>query len=113
ALNGIPATLLIRPTGEVVARNEGYVNAATFQAFLEKALIQTGRSPRAGQAPGDVALTGYCPVSLVDGQRLIPGQPALALTYNGRVYRFADAAMREAFRKQPERFMPVNDGRCP
>ena len=37
----------------------------------------------------------------------------MSLTYEGRVYRFADAGMREAFRKQPERFQPANGGRCP
>ena len=34
-LTGIPATILVKPSGEVVARHEGYVDAATFGAFLE------------------------------------------------------------------------------
>ena len=46
-LSGIPATILVKPSGEVVARHEGYVDAATFGNFLERALIRTGRSPRA------------------------------------------------------------------
>jgi hypothetical protein len=45
-LSGIPATVLVKPSGEVIARHEGYVGAAAFHGFLERALIQSGRSPR-------------------------------------------------------------------
>jgi thioredoxin-like negative regulator of GroEL len=45
-LSGIPATILVKPSGEVVARHEGYVDAATFGRFLERALIRSGRAPR-------------------------------------------------------------------
>jgi thioredoxin-like negative regulator of GroEL len=45
-LSGIPATILVKPSGEVVARHEGYVDAATFSSFLERALIRSGRAPR-------------------------------------------------------------------
>jgi thioredoxin-like negative regulator of GroEL len=45
-LSGIPATVLVKPSGEFVARHEGFVDAATFGNFLERALIRTGRSPR-------------------------------------------------------------------
>jgi thioredoxin-like negative regulator of GroEL len=55
-LSGIPATVLLNPAGAVVARHEGYLNPAAFHAFLERALIESGRSARperaiAGQAP--------------------------------------------------------------
>jgi thioredoxin-related protein len=46
-ITGIPATILVTPRGEVVARNEGYVDTARFHAFLEDALNRSGRSPRA------------------------------------------------------------------
>jgi thioredoxin-related protein/YHS domain-containing protein len=120
-LTGIPATILVAPTGEVVARHEGYVDPATFHAFLEKALVRSGRSPR--QSPSGLtrasaveprlALDGFCPISLIEGHRLVSGQRALTLSHNGLLYRFADDRMRQAFRKQPERYLPVNGGRCP
>lgn len=50
-LSGIPATILVTPAGEVVARHEGYVDAATFHAFLEYALLRSGRSPRPARGP--------------------------------------------------------------
>ena len=139
-ITGIPATLLIGPAGEVIARNEGYVDPATFRTFLEKALIRSGRSAArlspsglvrtsavgTNRAPVSVpvsvsataveprlALDGFCPVSLVEGHRLISGQPAMSLAHDGLVYRFHDDRMRQTFRKQPGRFLPVNGGRCP
>jgi thioredoxin-like negative regulator of GroEL len=42
-LTGIPATILVKPSGEVLARHEGYVDAATFGTFLDRALIRSGR----------------------------------------------------------------------
>ncbi len=124
-LTGIPATLIVRPSGEVLARHEGFVDAATFSAFLESSLDRFDPSRRqlaaappeaAATAAGDrdgVALAGYCPVSLVADRRLVPGRDAVTLEHDGRVYRFASARLRSAFQKQPERYVPVNGGRCP
>jgi thiol-disulfide isomerase/thioredoxin len=130
-LTGIPATILVAPSGTVIARHEGYVDTATFQAFLENALIRSGRAPQpadpgvsrpspivSGRGPGTtveppVALAGYCPVSLVRGHRLVPGQPALTVLHEGQVYRFAEDRGRDTFLKERERFIPVNGGRCP
>jgi thioredoxin-related protein/YHS domain-containing protein len=132
-LTGIPATIVLNPAGQVVARHEGYVDPATFHAFLEKALIRSGRPPRqvptglsrtsasltnraevaAAAVEPRVALDGFCPISLVEGHRLIPGQRALTLSHDGLVYRFADDEMRRVFQRQPGRYLPVNGGRCP
>jgi hypothetical protein len=43
-LSGIPATILVKPSGEVVGRQEGFLDAAAFRGFLERALIQSGHS---------------------------------------------------------------------
>ncbi|MHC5542273.1 hypothetical protein ACYOEI_28960, partial [Singulisphaera rosea] len=61
----------------------------------------------------EVALAGYCPVSLIKGQKLVLGQDDVTLEHAGRRYRFADQAGLEVFRKQPERFTPVNGEGCP
>jgi hypothetical protein len=63
-LSGIPATVLVTPSGEVIARHEGYLDAAAFHAFLERALIQSGHSPR--------------PARMNANRTLAPGAPALA-----------------------------------
>src|SRR3954449_2787420 len=60
-LTGIPATLLIAPGGQVIARHEGYVDTATFRSFLEEALSRSSRHPRPSPSrvtPASVASTG-------------------------------------------------------
>jgi YHS domain-containing protein len=131
-LSGLPSTIIIAPSGAVIARQEGYVSPDSFRTFLDQALARSGRSrhlashparePR--QSPPDaapavrtddkdqIALAGYCPVTLVKGKRLEEGQAALSLRYDGREYRFASDSVRDAFLKDPESFLPANGGRC-
>jgi hypothetical protein len=115
-LTRLPATVILKPSGEVVARREGFADAETFQTFLDTALRSgvgaAGSSPPRRTEP-EVALAGYCPVSLVQDHCLVPGETAVTLEHNGRVYRFANALVRSLFRKSPERFTPVNAGHCP
>lgn len=61
----------------------------------------------------EVALAGYCPVSLVGSRRLVLGETAYTLDHEGKRYRFANEAMRSLFLQRPERYVPVNQGRCP
>jgi YHS domain-containing protein len=59
------------------------------------------------------ALSGYCPVSLVSDRKLVAGQTDYSVRHEGNTYRFANAALSERFRKEPERYIPANDGDCP
>jgi YHS domain-containing protein/thiol-disulfide isomerase/thioredoxin len=105
-LSSLPACVILRPGGEVVAKVQGYLDPETFLSFLHESLAREGRSPRR------LALEGYCPVSLVDDHRLEAGRPALTIDRDGEVYRFATSAGREAFRQNPARYVPANGGRC-
>lgn len=122
-LSSLPATVILRPGGEVVAKVQGYVAPDSYVSFLQSTLAGEGRSgPRAladaivpatgppSQRPP--ALGGYCPVSLVDGHRLVAGGVGVTAEHGGAVYRFASVAGRDAFRNAPERYVPVNGGRC-
>ena len=60
-----------------------------------------------------VALSGYCPVSLVSDKRLVQGQAEYTVTHEGRLYRFANLLTFNLFRRDPERYVPVNNGNCP
>jgi len=118
-LTGLPATILVTPQGEVLAKHEGYLDAPTFHSYVLSALSRSGlyrpgleKEKPAADAP-PVALAGYCPVSLVRDHRLVVGKKELDVEHDGRVYRFASDDSRERFRKQPERYSPVNGGRCP
>lgn len=128
-ISGLPATVILSPSGELIAKHEGYVDGDAFHTFLEAARSRfqarrpsTAASPTRSPSPAreapaqaevGVALAGYCPVSLVQDHRLVLGKDAVSLQHEGRVYRFANPGVRGAFERQPERFIPVNGGRCP
>jgi len=59
------------------------------------------------------SLSGFCVVSLVTTHRLVRGNKDYSCLHNGKLYRFADEKAREQFRKNPESFLPVNEGYCP
>ena len=62
-------------------------------------------------------MSGYCPVSLVDSHRLVPGLASLRAEYDGQTYRFAAEAARDAFLRPPairpgqRRALPRHPGR--
>ncbi len=120
-LTTLPATVIVRPNGEVVEKLEGYNDPESFEGFLQAVARAEGRSAEQvaararAKAAKDraVALAGFCPVTLLKEQRLVAGKVELAAEHDGRVFRFADEARRAAFLERPDYFAPANDGRCP
>ncbi len=119
-LTTLPATVIVRPNGEVVDKVEGYLEPEAFETFLNSVLTREGRSAeqvaaRKAKADKDssVALAGYDPVTLLQDQKLVPGRPDLSVEHDGRVFRFANETGRDAFLRKPRAFAPVNGGRCP
>jgi YHS domain-containing protein len=132
-LSGLPATVLIAPNREIVAVHQGYLGPEEFDAFLREALARqpgiaviqrrTPASPganpssRPGNTPqkkeDNLALSGYCPVSLIKGHKLVPGQVEYTVQHEGRIYRFANRVMIDLFRREPQRYVPSNGGSCP
>ena len=120
-LTTLPATVIVRPNGEVVEKVEGFNDAERFDVFLTGVLRREGRSPEQiaakvkAKAAKDaaVALAGYDPVTLIQDQKLVRGKPDLTVEHEGRVFRFASEAGRVAFLEKPGSFAPVNGGRCP
>jgi YHS domain-containing protein len=121
-LSGLPATVVVAPTREVVAIHQGYLGPQELDSLLREALARRpGREamePSAGKEPKpklepQLALSGYCPVSLISNRRLVPGQTEYTVQHEGRVYLFADLVMSNLFRRDPERYIPLNNGRCP
>ena len=107
-LSALPSTVIVRPSGEVIDKWEGYGEPGEFLVFLEQSLAKFRREGRV-----EVALASYCPVSLVDRRQLVSGQPSLVARRFGLEYRFADEAARRAFLATPERYAPSNRGECP
>jgi YHS domain-containing protein len=136
-LSGLPATVIVAPSREVVALREGYLGPSELRELLEDSLgrlkgraeLSTAREPASDDAsPGalakrdarqankkeqEVALSGFCPVSLVSDKRLVQGQAEYTVAHEGRLYRFANLISFNLFRRDPERYAPVNGGNCP
>jgi YHS domain-containing protein len=140
-LSGLPASVIVAPSRDVVAVHQGYLGPAELGAFLREALARHEANPEPGrrlvpseasetalaltsppEKPQDkpkikteteVALSGYCPVSLVSDRRLVQGQPEYTARHEGRLYRFTNRLSLNLFRRDPERYAPVNKGYCP
>jgi YHS domain-containing protein/thiol-disulfide isomerase/thioredoxin len=118
-LTVLPATVILRPSGVVVSRVEGYLGPDSYLGFLHSSLSRDGRRASglveakpaaAGRGP---EMEGYCPVTLVDDRRLRAGRRDFALEHEGRVYLFASVAARSRFQADPERYTPSQGSRCP
>jgi len=132
-LSGLPATIIVAPNRKIVAIHQGYLGPAEFDLFLRDCLAQRpGTSPKMGRPAGptpspaqapisraepsnetQLALSGYCAVSLICDRKLVLGQADYTVHHEGRSYRFANLVMSDLFRKEPERYLPVNNGACP
>jgi YHS domain-containing protein len=132
-LSGLPATVVVAPSREIVAVHQGYLGPVELDAFLRDALNrQSGRAPDEDKGstkteefaaaaadrarPKDalpLALSGYCAVSLICDRKLVVGLAEHAVEHEGRVYRLASSALQERFRADPARYAPANDGSCP
>jgi YHS domain-containing protein/thioredoxin-related protein len=132
-LTGLPATIIVAPNLEVVAVHQGYLGPADFDAFLRESISRapakpasvekaTDRSHAQAQATaggddaekgGQLALDGYCVVSLIRQGKLVAGQSAYTVRHAGRTYRFASSEMYNSFRQEPDRYVPANNGSCP
>ena len=99
--------MILSPSGRtILARSEGYSSPPEFAGLLDLAWSN------ALADPGVLAMGGYCPVRLVQGKGRVAGDPRLAVFHDGHAYRFADAAARDLFLKDPEQYLPSNGGLC-
>jgi YHS domain-containing protein len=135
-LSGLPATVVIAPSREVLAVRQGFLGPEELDDLLRQSLLRhssrsepgsklatRGDRPEPGErtpvqvgrskTEDELALSGYCPVSLVSDKRLVQGQSAYTVSHEGRLYRFASMITFNVFRRDPERFVPVNGGNCP
>ena len=132
-LSALPATIIVAPTREVVAIQQGYLGPAEFDAFLRDSLSRLPGTPSRPEPSNDVAVSsaparpkddtsktverlamdGYCAVSLVRDRKLVAGRSEHAVQHDGLNYRFGSLEMKDLFRKQPDRYVPLYNGVCP
>jgi YHS domain-containing protein len=131
-LTAIPATVIVAPNRDVIGFHQGYLGPLELDALLRDCLARhpviSPRQAQAGekgqqalkppakdekpQAETQLALLGYCAVSLIDDRKLVKGEADHSVVHEGRIYRFANVAASERFRQEPERYRPWNDGAC-
>ncbi len=135
-LSGLPATVIVAPSREVIAVRQGYLGPdelgdllqdATRRLDLKPQLASKDKSATAGNSSDRdrqrnaskprietaIALSGFCPVTLVADKRLVPGQAEYTVTHEGRLYRLASLLTFNLFSKDPQRYVPANQGNCP
>lgn len=79
-----------------------------------KAVAQTSQPvpPTHQNLDEGVALHGYDAVSYLDERKAQKGRPDFQVKHRGVIYRFASAAHRDAFLKNPDRYEPAYGGWC-
>ncbi len=142
-LSGLPASVIVDPSRQVLAVHQGYLGPEELDGFLKQAVAvrdaqrppmsqdaatllaaqfvgppkpaadSVAQRPKLIKKEEHVALSGYCPVSLVSDKQLVQGQTEYTVNHEGRLYRFANRITFNLFRREPERYVPVNDGNCP
>jgi YHS domain len=73
-------------------------------------MAATGRTNRAEEVA--LAIGGYDPVAYFTDSKAVPGRAEHELVWNGARWRFATAAHRDLFARDPERYAPQYDGYC-
>ena len=71
-----------------------------------------GPQPPVNVSRGELALRGFDAVAYFTDSRPIEGSTAFEHRWNGAVWRFATAANRDAFAKDPGRYAPEFGGYC-
>jgi YHS domain-containing protein/thioredoxin-related protein len=132
-LTAIPATVIVAPNRDVIAFHQGYLGPddllARFQDCLARHPLAPADQVKTAAAESEareqhgsdakpelksqLALSGYCTVSLIEARKLVKGQAEHAVAHQGRTYRFGSLTARERFRQDPARYLPWNDGACP
>lgn len=61
-------------------------------------------------ARANFALDGFCPVSLIEQYRWVPGEVSIGASHDGATFLFADAACRSKFLAAPQKYAPQAGG---
>lgn len=100
----IIATTLIMMLGLTVwaGSSPGSDADATSRAYLHSYNL-----PSSG-----IALEGYCPVAYFAVNKPVRGKPEYPSTYNDVTYHFVSADAKDAFDRDPEKYIPAFGGWC-
>ncbi len=60
----------------------------------------------------DVALSGYCPVCVLDMKKWVKGDPRFNVVQDGKTYLFPSDEQRQLFLENPDKYTPAFGGKC-
>lgn len=72
----------------------------------------TGEGHQSAESRSTLALDGYSPVSYIENNRAEKGNPAITTIYQDKLYSFTNAAQRDQFLANPDRYLPAFGGYC-
>lgn len=100
------------PIGASARYGAGRSRAAHQAVYQAEMLSEPSLS---GSVRPDVSygLEGYCPVSLMERELWVPGDPRFAMEYQGKVYLLAGENQRQRFLANPLRYIPAGGGADP
>jgi YHS domain-containing protein/thioredoxin-related protein len=128
-VESFPTDVFLEPSGARMVESTGFQTQDEYIAMLSRASRRysdsiarqqpkqsppvnvapdTGSAPTqlAKQAPAQLMLEGYCPVTLQKDRQWTKGDPQLVTEYKGQAYQFASAQAREEFLRNPDGFVP-------
>jgi YHS domain-containing protein len=86
---------------------------AAGQQSTDRAAQASSLPPTARMGVPPVALDGYCPVELGEGERWLPGDPRWPAVHQGLTYLFHGPAQRQRFLANPQRYVPAYSAHDP
>lgn len=90
----------------------------TIRRFVLAGALALAATPALAKDPvytstfSNVAVSGYDPVAYFTEGKPVEGSGDFSADYDGATWRFASAANRDAFLRDPERFAPQYGGYC-
>lgn len=58
------------------------------------------------------AMSGFCPVTILDGKEWKKGETSLSTTYDNRTYYFVNQEAKKKFDAEPAKYVPAFGGDC-
>ena len=62
--------------------------------------------------PEQPAMSGYCPVCIIEASKWELGSPNHEVVYDGQTYRFPNSAVMAKFQQDPAKYVPALGGNC-
>ena len=80
--------------------------------FISALLLGFQMADKVNKTSTGLAIKGYDPVAYFEDGKPEKGNPAYQFQWKGATWRFASAAHRDAFAKEPDRYAPQYGGFC-